>query len=67
MSTKAVEIRHAHLFCGLGGAAKGFNNGFARIGSLEAKFRCLGGIDVDAAAVRDIAVGLSVHQAGPLA
>lgn len=48
-----VEIRHFHLFCGLGGGAKGFNNGQARVGSLEAKFRCIGGIDVDPLAIRN--------------
>ncbi len=47
------EIRHFHLFCGLGGGAKGFNQGEARVGNMVAKFRCIGGIDVDAAAIRD--------------
>lgn len=47
------EIRHGHLFCGIGGGAKGFNKGSARVGNLQAKFRCLGGIDNDAAAIRD--------------
>lgn len=51
MSTR--EIRHFHLFCGLGGGAAGFNNGQARVGSVQAKFRCLGGIDVSAAAIKD--------------
>ncbi|MDT0618483.1 DNA cytosine methyltransferase [Salinisphaera sp. P385] len=48
-----VEIRHFHLFCGIGGGARGFNAGQARVGSLEANFRCLGGIDNDPAAVDD--------------
>jgi site-specific DNA-cytosine methylase len=48
-----IEIRHFHLFCGLGGGARGFNRGEARVGSLQARFRCLGGIDCDAAAIRD--------------
>lgn len=48
-----VEIRHGHLFCGLGGGAKGFNRGSARVGNMVAKFRCVGGIDSDAAAIRD--------------
>lgn len=48
-----VEIRHAHLFCGLGGGAKGMNEGEARLGTTHAKFRCLGGIDVDRACIRD--------------
>ncbi len=47
------EIRHFHLFCGLGGGAKGFNKGQARVGNLQAKFRCIGGIDVDPAGIRD--------------
>jgi site-specific DNA-cytosine methylase len=50
-----VEISHFHLFCGLGGAAAGFNRGEARVGSMNARFRCLGGIDSDPAAVRDFA------------
>lgn len=48
-----VDIRHFHLFCGLGGGAAGFNRGEARVGSMAARFRCLGGIDSDPAAVRD--------------
>lgn len=47
------EIRHFHLFCGLGGGAKGFNRGNARVGNMEARFRCIGGIDVDAGAIAD--------------
>lgn len=47
------EITHFHLFCGLGGGAKGFNQGEARVGNLRARFRCLGGIDSDPAAIRD--------------
>jgi len=46
-------IKHAHLFCGLGGGAKGFNKGKARVGNIVGKFECIGGIDVDAAAIRD--------------
>lgn len=53
MKTKNVEIRHFHLFCGLGGGAAGFNNGEARVGSMQARFRCIGGVDVDPAGVRD--------------
>ncbi|MDT8998380.1 DNA cytosine methyltransferase [Paucibacter sp. APW11] len=48
-----VEIRHFHLFAGLGGGARGFNRGESRVGQLEARFRCIGGIDVDPAAMRD--------------
>ncbi len=47
------EIRHFHLFCGLGGGAAGFNRGEARVGAMSAAFRCIGGVDVDAAAIRD--------------
>lgn len=47
------EIRHFHLFCGLGGGAKGFNRGQARVGSMVARFRCIGGIDVNAPSIRD--------------
>lgn len=48
-----VEIRHFHAFVGLGGGAKGFNKANPRVGQMEAHFRCIGGIDVDAAAIRD--------------
>lgn len=48
-----VPITHAHFFCGLGGGARGFNRGQARVGRYEARFRCLGGIDNDPAAIRD--------------
>ncbi len=47
------EVRHAHFFAGLGGGAKGFNKGHARVGNMEARFRCIGGIDNNAAAIRD--------------
>lgn len=49
----AVKIRHFHLFAGLGGGARGFNRGTARVGQLQARFRCIGGVDVDPAAMRD--------------
>ena len=51
MSTS--EILHFHLFCGLGGGAQGFNRAQPRVGSVQARFRCIGGIDVDAAVIRD--------------
>jgi site-specific DNA-cytosine methylase len=47
------EINHSHLFCGLGGGAKGFNDAQPRVGNMVGKFRCLGGIDVDPAGIRD--------------
>lgn len=49
----AVEIRHAHLFCGLGGGAAGFNRASPKVGNVVGKFRCIGGIDVDPAGIRD--------------
>jgi site-specific DNA-cytosine methylase len=48
-----IELRHFHLFVGLGGGARGFNRASPRVGNLQGRFRCIGGIDVDAAAVRD--------------
>lgn len=48
------EIRHFHFYCGLGGFAKGMNEGStARIGDLKAKFRCIGGIDSGKAECED--------------
>ena len=32
--TAIVEIKHFHFFCGLGGGAKGFNEGEARVAEL---------------------------------
>jgi len=49
----SVEIRHFHLFVGLGGGARGFNHAKPRVGAMQGHFRCIGGIDVDPAAVRD--------------
>lgn len=46
-------IRHAHLFCGLGAGARGFNLAQPRIGSVRGRFQCVGGIDVDAGAIRN--------------
>jgi site-specific DNA-cytosine methylase len=46
-------IRHAHLFCGLGAGAKGFNQAKSHISTAEASFRCIGGIDNDPAAIAD--------------
>lgn len=51
--TRTREIRHAHLFCGLGGGAKGFNRSFAQVGNEIATYRCLGGVDNDPAAIAD--------------
>lgn len=47
------KIRHFHMFCGLGAGAKGFNQASARVGNLVGEFECLGGIDVDPAAIKD--------------
>lgn len=48
-----VDITHFHLFAGLGSGAAGFNDGQASVGTLHARFRCLGGIDIDPAGIRD--------------
>jgi site-specific DNA-cytosine methylase len=47
------EIRHAHMFCGVGGGAMGFNRAAPRVGHVQAKFVCAGGIDVDPGAIRN--------------
>jgi site-specific DNA-cytosine methylase len=49
--TQVVQIKHFHLFAGLGGGARGFNRATARVGNLQAAFQCLGGIDVDPTAM----------------
>lgn len=48
-----LVIRHAHMACGIGGGAKGFNRANPRVGNLRGRFECAGGIDVDAAAIRE--------------
>jgi site-specific DNA-cytosine methylase len=48
-----TEIRHAHMFCGLGGGARGFNAARPSIGTMQGRMRCIGGIDVDPASIRD--------------
>lgn len=52
-STIESEIKHFHLFCGAGGGALGFQRAQARAGRLVARMRCLGGVDVDEAGIRD--------------
>lgn len=47
------EIRHFHFCCGLGGGAKGMNEARPKVGRLQGHFRCLGGIDIDAGALKD--------------
>lgn len=51
--TLTTEITHGHLFCGLGGDAKGFKQVEARTGNTQAKFTGLGGIDLDPASIKD--------------
>ena len=46
-------IRHFHMFCGLGGGARGFNRARPVVGNCQAKFRTIGGIDVDVASIAD--------------
>lgn len=47
------EIRSFMLFGAIGAGAKGFMRGSARVGNLVARPRCIGSVDVDAAANRD--------------
>lgn len=51
--TETREIKHFHFCCGLGGGKKGFNKARPRAGTLAGRYRCIGGIDVDPAAIRD--------------
>ena len=51
--TELREVRHFHLFAGLGGGALGFNRGRAAVNGLRAEFRCIGGVDSDPAACAD--------------
>ncbi len=58
--TSDSEITHFHLFCGIGGGAVGFNRSTASVGRLRARMRCLGGVDVDARAIRDFTARVGV-------
>ena len=51
--TSERVFRVAHLFCGIGAGAKGFNDANPRVGGVSARFECAGGIDVDAGAIRN--------------
>lgn len=46
-------FKHFHMCCGLGGGAAGFNDSAPIVGSVQANWRCLGGIDIDPAGLRD--------------
>ncbi|MGQ7814621.1 DNA cytosine methyltransferase [Metapseudomonas furukawaii] len=46
-------LKHFHMCCGLGGGARGFNRATPRVGTVQAQWECLGGIDVDPAGLRD--------------
>ena len=48
-----AEITHFTLFSGLGGISLGLNQSHARVGKVQARTRCLGGIDANAAAIKD--------------
>lgn len=50
-----TEIRVFHMFGAIGGGAKGFKKARPGIGAGCAHFRCVGSVDVDAAANRDFA------------
>jgi site-specific DNA-cytosine methylase len=52
MSTQRV-YRVAHMACGIGAGAKGFNQARFRVGDIQGRFECAGGIDVDAGAIRN--------------
>ncbi|MGQ7957641.1 DNA cytosine methyltransferase [Pseudomonas sp. SP16.1] len=48
-------LHHFHFCCGLGGGAKGFNRARPRVGNFEARWECIGGIDVSPSALRNFA------------
>src|SRR3546814_6400811 len=51
--TQEEIITHAHLFCGIGVGAKGFNKATPRVANIVGRYKCIGGIDVDAGAMRN--------------
>ncbi|MFZ2869358.1 DNA cytosine methyltransferase [Zavarzinia sp.] len=48
-----IKFRVFSFFCGIGAGILGFQRGHARVGASEARFRSIGGIDSDPAAIRD--------------
>ena len=53
MSGQKREYTALFLFCGLGGGALGFQQAAARMFGHEARFRSVGGVDIDPAACAD--------------
>jgi site-specific DNA-cytosine methylase len=53
LAPRDIELLHFHIFAGLGGGARGFNAGRAQVGHARARFRCVGGVDVNPAAIAD--------------
>lgn len=47
------KLYHFHFCCGLGGGAKGFNKAKPIVGSMQAEWECIGGVDVDPAGLTD--------------
>jgi len=58
-----TTFTHFHFCGGAGGAALGMSRSSAKVGSITAKARCIGGIDSDPAACRDFKSLLGVEQA----
>lgn len=46
-------FRVAHMACGIGAGAKGFNDARFRVGNMRGRFECAGGIDIDSGAIRE--------------
>jgi site-specific DNA-cytosine methylase len=53
LPTRRLDFKAFFLFCGIGGNASGFDRVNVRVGHLEGRWRCIGAVDSDAAAVRD--------------
>lgn len=47
------KLYHFHFCCGLGGGAKGFNKAKPIVGSMQAEWECIGGVDLDPAGLTD--------------
>ena len=47
------EFTVFHMCCGSGGGKRGFNRSRPRVQNMRGRWRCIGGIDVDPAAIRD--------------
>jgi site-specific DNA-cytosine methylase len=55
------EYSHFHVFCGLGGGAKGMNQAEEMVDGVRGRLVCLGGVDVDPEGCADFYAATGTH------